>query len=139
MIITTKRIQLNTNGNCDIIDITPEVTRKVEESGMEGGTVTIFVPGSTAGVTTVEYEPGLISDLQTLFERIAPQGIDYHHNLRWGDGNGYAHIRASILGAALTIPFAQKSLMLGTWQQIVLIDFDNRSRSRQVVLQLMGE
>lgn len=139
MTVTTKGLQLNTRGNCDIIDITPQVSGEVERSGLEAGTVTIFVSGSTAGVTTVEYEPGLVSDLQALFERIVPQGIDYRHNIRWGDGNGHAHVRASLLGASLTIPFTQKSLMLGTWQQIVFIDFDNRPRSRQIVLQFIGE
>jgi len=111
----------------------------VQETGLSAGTVTIFITGSTAGVTTVEYESGLVADLQVLFERVAPQGIDYRHNLRWGDGNGHSHIRASLLGASLVVPFAEKSLMLGTWQQIVVVDFDIRSRTRTVVMQIMGE
>ena len=139
MTVTTRRLQIHTNGNCDIIDITHQVSGEVERSGLEAGTVTVFISGSTAGITTVEYEPGLISDLQALFERTVPQEIDYQHNLRWGDGNGHAHVRASLLGASLVIPFSQKSLMLGTWQQIVFIDFDNRPRSRQLILQLIGE
>ena len=137
--VITKKLQFHTKGNCDVIDITGEVSLAVRESELESGTVTVFVSGSTAGVTTVEYESGLIHDLQVLFERIAPQGIDYRHNLRWGDGNGHAHIRASLLGASLTVPFTHKSLMLGTWQQVVFIDFDNRPRSRELVLQLVGE
>jgi secondary thiamine-phosphate synthase enzyme len=139
MSVISKKLEFHTKGNCDIIDITQQVSRETANSGLGAGTVTIFVSGSTAGLTTVEYESGLISDLQALFERLAPQGIDYRHNLRWGDGNGHAHVRASLLGASLTVPFSNKSLMLGTWQQIVFVDFDNRPRSRQVVLQIMGE
>jgi secondary thiamine-phosphate synthase enzyme len=137
--VTTKKIQLNTKGDCDVIDITSQVSQAIRESELDSGVATIFVSGSTAGVTTVEYEPGLVHDLQVLFERIAPKGIDYRHNLRWGDGNGHAHIRASLLGASLAVPFTHKSPMLGTWQQIVFIDFDNRPRSRELVLQLVGE
>lgn len=137
--VITRRFELNTHGNCDIIDITPQISREVENSGLEAGIVTVFVVGSTAGVTTIENEPGLIADIKSLFERIIPQGISYNHNLRWGDGNGHAHIRASILGASATIPFTEKSLIVGTWQQIILIDFDNRPRSRQVILQLVGD
>ena len=137
--ITSKSLQLRSKGNCDVIDITPQVSQAVQETGLSAGTVTIFITGSTAGVTTVEYESGLVADLQVLFERVAPQGIDYRHNLRWGDGNGHSHIRASLLGASLVVPFAEKSLMLGTWQQIVVIDFDIRSRTRTVVMQIMGE
>jgi secondary thiamine-phosphate synthase enzyme len=137
--ITTKKIQLHTKGDCDVIDITSQVSRAIRESELDSGTITIFISGSTAGVTTVEYEPGLVHDLQALFERIAPKGIDYQHNLRWGDGNGHAHVRASLLGASLTVPFIHKSPTLGTWQQIVFVDFDNRPRSRELVLQLVGE
>lgn len=137
--ITSKSLQLRSKGNCDVIDITSQVSQAVRETGLGAGTVTIFITGSTAGVTTVEYESGLVADLQVLFERVAPQGVDYRHNLRWGDGNGHSHIRASLLGASLVVPFAEKSLMLGTWQQIVVIDFDIRSRTRTVVMQIMGE
>jgi len=108
-------------------------------SNINSGTVTIFVTGSTAGVTTIEFEPGLLADFKNMWEREVPTGITYHHDLRWGDGNGYSHVRASLLGASLVVPFNNKSLILGTWQQIIVVDFDNRARSRQVVLQIMGE
>ena len=137
--VITKRIGLQTKGNCDIIDITPEVDRQIAESSLNDGTVTIFVSGSTAGVTTIEYESGLLADFQSMWEREVPQNINYHHNSRWGDGNGHSHVRASLLGASLVVPFSNKRLLAGTWQQIVLVDFDNRARSRQIVLQIMGE
>jgi len=137
--IVTKKISLSTQGECDIVDITPQVAEQLSQSGMNTGTVTIFVAGSTAGVTTIEFEPGLVSDLQTMWQRIVPKGISYSHDRRWGDGNGYAHVRASLLGASLVVPFSNKSLSLGTWQQIVLVDFDNRPRSREVILQITGD
>ena len=137
--VVTKRIELNTKGNCHIVDITGQVSEEVLRSGLKDGIVTIFVPCSTAGVTTVEYEPGLVSDLQRLFDRVAPADINYRHNLRWGDGNGHSHVRASLLGPSLTVPFVGKRLTLGTWQQIVFIDFDIRPRRRELVLQIMGE
>jgi secondary thiamine-phosphate synthase enzyme len=137
--VVTKKINLSTRGECDIIDITPQVAEQVSQSGVESGLVTIFVAGSTAGVTTIEFEPGLISDLKAMWQRIAPKGIPYDHDRRWGDGNGYSHVRASLLGASLTVPVSQKGLALGTWQQIVLVDFDNRPRSREVILQIMGD
>jgi secondary thiamine-phosphate synthase enzyme len=137
--VVTKTMGLKTKGNGHILDITRQVAQEVASSGLKDGTVTVFVPGSTGGVTTVEYESGLLSDLQKLFDRVAPSDIPYQHNLRWGDGNGHAHVRASLLGASLTVPFVDKRLTLGTWQQIVFIDFDNRPRSRELVLQLMGE
>ena len=137
--VVTKRIELNNKGNCHIVDITGQVSEEVLRSGLKDGIVTIFVPGSTAGVTTVEYEPGLVSDLQRLFDRVAPADINYRHNLRWGDGNGHSHVRASLLGPSLTVPFVGKRLTLGTWQQIVFIDFDIRPRRRELVLQIMGE
>jgi secondary thiamine-phosphate synthase enzyme len=139
MSVVTDSLQLQTRGKTDIIDITEQVARKVTDSGILSGTVTIFVAGSTAGLTTIEYEPGLVADFQELFDRIAPENIRYAHNERWGDGNGYSHIRASLLGASLNVPFKNAVLLLGTWQQIVLIDFDNRPRSRQIILQIMGE
>jgi len=138
-LVVTKKIGVQTKGQTDIIDITRQVAREVAAAGPQNGTVTIFVPGSTAALTTVEYEPGLIADLQALFERLAPRGIPYQHDLRWGDGNGYSHVRASLLGPSLVVPFVAKSLALGTWQQIVFIDFDNRPRSREIVLQIVGE
>lgn len=137
--VITKQITLQTRGNGDIADITDEVAEAVAASEITSGTVTVFIAGSTAGVTTVEYEPGLKTDLQDLWERIAPSDIEYQHNLRWGDGNGHSHVRASLLGASLTVPFENKSLILGTWQQIIVVDFDNRSRSREVILQIMGD
>ncbi len=137
--VVTKNISLHTKGHCDIIDITPQVEQQVAESGVSHGTVTVFVTGSTAGITTIENEAGLISDFQKMWERLAPTNIPYDHDQRWGDGNGYSHLRASLLGASLVVPFSHKRLALGTWQQIVLVDFDNRARSRQVILQIIGE
>jgi secondary thiamine-phosphate synthase enzyme len=137
--ISSKRIQIQTRGNCDIADITEQVAQAVRESGMKAGTVTIFVAHSTCGVTTVEYEPGLVADLEAAFERLVPKRAGYQHDSRWGDGNGYSHVRASLLGASLTVPFVDGRLMLGTWQQVVVIDFDNRSRSREIILQIVGE
>ncbi len=137
--VITKRITLQTKGECDIIDITPQVEQQLAESNIADGTVTVFVAGSTAGVTTIEYEPGLIADFQNMWELNVPRNIPYRHDARWGDGNGYSHIRASLLGASLVVPLSDKRLMLGTWQQIVVVDFDNRARTRQIVLQIMGE
>ena len=137
--IETQQIQIQTKGHCDIIDITGQVSQAVRESRAKAGTVTVFVGHSTCGITTVEYEPGLVADLESAFERLAPQGIGYDHDRRWGDGNGFSHVRASLLGASLVIPFADSRLLLGTWQQVVLIDFDNRSRTRKIFLQLFGE
>ena len=137
--VITKRISLQTKGNCDIIDITPHVEQQITETDINNGTVTLFVAGSTAGITTIEFEPGLLSDLQNMWERIVPKNIDYSHDRRWGDGNGYSHVRASLLGASLVVPFNNKKLILGTWQQIIVVDFDNRARSRQIILQIMGE
>lgn len=138
MTVVTKDIVVETKGNCDIIDITSRVARELEESGASNGTVTLFVTGSTAGVTTIEYEPRLISDFESMWDRLVPQNIPYEHNKTWGDGNGHSHVRASMLGASLAIPFVNRRLTLGTWQQIVLVDFDNRPRSRRVVLQIFG-
>ncbi len=137
--MTTETIGLNTQGHCDIIDITPQVEQQLTESAIDSGIVTIFVTGSTAGLTTIEYEPGLISDLKEMWQRLVPENIPYGHDRAWGDGNGHSHIRASLLGASLVIPFSHKRLLLGTWQQIVLLDFDNRPRSRKLVIQIMGE
>ncbi len=137
--IVTKQISLQTKGQCDIIDITPQVEREVAETNINSGTATLFVAGATAGISTIEFEPGLLSDFKGMWERNVPQNIPYDHDRRWGDGNGYSHIRASLLGASLVVPFSDKRLTLGTWQQIVFIDFDNRPRSRQIILQIMGE
>ena len=137
--VVTKKISLQTKGQCDIIDITPQVEREVAGTNMSSGTATLFVAGSTAGVSTIEFESGLLSDFKGMWERNVPQNIPYDHDRRWGDGNGYSHVRASLLGASLVVPFSDKRLTLGTWQQIVLVDFDNRPRSRQIILQIMGE
>lgn len=130
---------VSTRGNGQMIDVTSEVSEAVRRSGLSAGTVTAFIGGSTASLTTIEYEPGLVEDMEELFEKIAPAGREYHHNLRWHDGNGHAHVRASLLGPSLTVPFNSAKLELGIWQQIVLIDFDNKSRSREVVCQVTGE
>ena len=137
--VITKNISLQTRGNCDMIDITPQVERQIAGSGIKDGTVTIFVAGSTAGLTTIEFESGLLADFQSMREQNVPQNSHYDHNSRWGDGNGHSHVRASLLGASLVIPFSNKRLLTGTWQQIVLVDFDNRARERQIILQIMGD
>lgn len=134
-----KRIDVQTKGHCDLIDITRQVAEQINESGVDNGTVTLFVAGSTAGLSTIEFESGLLSDFQDMWQRTVPQDITYRHDQRWGDGNGFSHVRASLLGASLVVPFINKKLTLGTWQQIILVDFDNRPRSRQIVLQIMGE
>ncbi len=139
MTIITKTITLKTRGNNDIINITDEVENKITKSNLMDGIITVFVSGSTAGVTTIEYESGVIEDLSNAIERMAPKDIEYKHDLRWGDGNGYSHVRAALLGPSLTVPFSRKRLMLGTWQQIVFIDFDNRSRTRELIVQIVGE
>ena len=137
--VTNTRIHVQTKGDCELIDITRQVAQKIEESAIKDGTVTLFIAGSTAGLSTIEFERGLLSDFQSMWERTVPRGIPYRHDAAWGDGNGHAHVRASLLGPSLVVPFVNKRLTLGTWQQIVLVDFDNRPRSRDVVLQIMGE
>jgi len=139
MTVVTKDISLQSKGNCDIIDITSQVAKNVEESGVDSGIVTLFIVGSTAGITTIEYEPNLLSDFKNMWDRVIPQSIPYEHNKTWGEGNGHSHVRASMLGASLTIPFVNKKLTLGTWQQIVFVDFDNRLRSRKIIIQILGE
>jgi secondary thiamine-phosphate synthase enzyme len=137
--ITTDSIDLSTKGHCDIVDITLPLEQQLAKSSINDGLATVFVTGSTAGVTTIEYEPGLLADLKDAWQRLVPEDIPYAHNRAWGDGNGHSHVRASLLGASLAIPFHNKKLALGTWQQVVLIDFDNRPRQRKLVVQLMGE
>ena len=137
--VITKNISLQTKGECDIVDITAPVQQQLSEAGVKDGTVTVFITGSTAGVTTIENEPGLIADFKDMWERLMPKNADYQHDRAWGEGNGYSHVRASLLGASLVVPFHDKRLSLGTWQQLVVVDFDNRPRSRQVWLQIMGE
>ncbi|MFZ5916795.1 MAG: secondary thiamine-phosphate synthase enzyme YjbQ [Chloroflexota bacterium] len=137
--VLTQHIQLQTHGNTEIHDITDQVAGAVSAAGLSDGIVTVFVQGSTGAVSTVEYEPGLVTDLQRFFERAAPQNIDYDHNRRWHDGNGHSHVRATLLGPSLTVPFTQGRLTLGTWQQIIFVDFDVRPRSRTLVVQILGE
>jgi secondary thiamine-phosphate synthase enzyme len=139
MTVVTKDITLQSRGNCDIIDITSQVAKAVEKSGVNSGIVTLFVVGSTAGITSIEYEPNLLSDFKNMWERVIPQNISYEHNRTWGDGNGHSHVRASTLGASLVVPFVDKRLTLGTWQQLVFVDFDNRPRSRKIAIQILGE
>jgi secondary thiamine-phosphate synthase enzyme len=130
---------MQTRGHTDILDVTARVQAAVDKSGVASGQATIFVPGSTASVTTIENEPGLHADLSAAVERLAPEGAVYQHDRRWGDGNGYAHVRAALFGPSLVVPVANGKLLLGTWQQIVLVDFDNRPRARRLVIQVMGE
>lgn len=137
--VVTRKIGIRTRGECDLIDITVQVKREVLDSGINAGTVTVFISGSTAGISTIEYESGLVSDFQGMWDRTVPRNIPYQHDRRWGDGNGHSHVRASLLGPFLVVPFTDKTLLLGTWQQIVVADFDNRPRSREIVLQIMGE
>lgn len=138
--VKTETLSIQTKGNCDIVDITNEVRKAMFRSELQDGTVTVFNVGSTAGVTTIEYEPGLVKhDINAAFEKIAPQAGRYEHEETWHDDNGHAHVRATMLGPSLTVPFCKQELTLGTWQQIVLIDFDTRSRTRKIICQIMGE
>ncbi len=139
MRVLTDYIEISTEGHTDIIDVTSQVREVLEQSKLRSGQLTVFISGSTAGVTTIEYEQGLLKDLPEALEKVAPVGKRYHHDATWGDGNGYAHIRAALIGASFTAPFEEGRLLLGTWQQIVVIDFDNRPRRRKVVVQLIGE
>lgn len=137
--IHSSEISFGTAGPGDIVDITPELKRAVKASGVTSGTVTVFVPGSTAGLTTIEYEPGLRKDLPEFFERLIPSDKTYHHDETWHDGNGFSHIRAALVGPDITVPFVDGQLTLGTWQQVVFLEFDNRGRNRRLVIQIMGE
>jgi secondary thiamine-phosphate synthase enzyme len=136
--IIKRELQLETHAD-EIVDITEMVAGMVEESGLSSGLAVVFVPGATGAVTTIEHEPGLVSDLQDALERIAPKNKKYAHNQRWGDGNGHSHIRAALVGPSLTVPFLDGRLMLGTWQQIVFLELDTRSRHRRIVVQMAGE
>ena len=139
MKIITETISVSTRGHADMIDLTDSARQKLADTGLRGGTVTFFASGSTAGITTVEYEPGLLKDIPELFEKLAPEGERYHHDATWHDGNGNSHVRATLQGPSLVVPFSNGRMLLGTWQQVVLIDFDNRSRHRDIVMQIMGE
>jgi secondary thiamine-phosphate synthase enzyme len=137
--VVTQRLDLHTQGHTDFQNITSEVTTIVKESGLKWGTVTIFCPGSTGGLTTIEYESGVMADLRQVLDEIVPPDRDYQHHRRWGDDNGSSHVRAALIGPSLTVPFVDGNLTLGTWQQIVFLDFDTRPRSRELVVQVMGE
>ena len=137
--VCTIELTLQTRGHTDILDITDQVARAVVTSGLQAGLVTVFTPSSTSGLTTLEYEPGAIADLKRALDDMAPAQRDYQHNLKWGDGNGVAHLRAALVGPAVTVPVVKGQLVLGTWQQIIFLDFDNRPRQRTLVVQIIGE
>jgi len=137
--VATQNFQISTKGQGDIRDVTRQVADAVSRSGMRSGIVTVFVVGSTAGMTTIEFEAGAIEDLNAVFEQLAPREGEYRHHLRWGDDNGSSHVRAAIAGPSLTVPFVDGAMVLGTWQQIVLLEFDTRARSREVVVQIVGQ
>ncbi|MEJ2707137.1 MAG: secondary thiamine-phosphate synthase enzyme YjbQ [Anaerolineales bacterium] len=139
MSVKSSSIQLNTQGNADIHDITDQVKGAVQESGLQNGIVTVFCPSSTSALTTIEYESGALNDLRRLFDEIIDPSRHYAHDARWGDGNGHSHVRAALLKASFTVPFIDGRLTLGTWQQIIYIDFDNRPRRRELVVQMIGE
>jgi secondary thiamine-phosphate synthase enzyme len=138
MNVVTAQISIDTKGFGSMHDVTSQVNREITESGLEKGTVTVFVAGSTASVTTIEFESGAVGDFQDAIARAAPENIRYKHNDRWGDGNGFSHVRAAWLGPSLTVPFVNKTMMLGTWQQLVVVDFDNGPRHRNIILQFVG-
>lgn len=139
MKIVTEHLYVRTKGTGDLVNITSDIARVLQRSGVKDGTVTVFNIGSTAGIATFEFEPGMIKDVQELYEKLVPQSKHYHHDETWGDANGFSHLRAMLQGPSLVIPFEQGSLLLGTWQQVVLAEFDNRPRRRDVVVQILGE
>ena len=139
MMMRSEKITETTAGFCDIIDITAKVRVCLAESKLHNGLIALFVAGSTAALTTIEYEPGLIQDLKEFAEKLVPSDRKYHHDDRWGDDNGFAHLRAALFGPSLSIPVQNGQALLGTWQQVVLVDFDNRPRNREIVVQLIGE
>lgn len=138
MRIITEFIEVSSKGHSDIVDLTPEVRQYLQGSGLKEGQVTVFASGSTVAITTIEFEPGLLQDIPNALDKIAPEGVPYHHDATWGDGNGNAHVRAALLGPSLSVPFTNGKMILGTWQQIVLIDCDNRARQRKITVQMMG-
>jgi len=139
MKVVSERISLKTKGEVDMVDITAEVMGVVENRQIENGVATVFVPGSTAAVTTIEYEPGLLADFPSMLEKVAPRDVVYEHEKRWHDGNGHSHVRASLIGPSLAVPIKDGKLTLGTWQQLVLVELDTRSRSRELIVQIIGE
>ncbi len=136
--IFTRHLDFETRSK-DVIDITDKAAKAVEESGLSSGIAVLFIPGATGALTTIEHEPGLVQDLEDAMERLAPRNIEYAHNERWHDGNGHSHIRASLIGPSITVPFLEGRLMLGTWQQIVFLELDNRPRRRRIIVQIIGE
>jgi len=138
-LVKTKKLRLSTKGKDDVIDITGEVSDFVSETQIKNGTATVFIVGSTGSITTIEYEPALVKDIKNLDEKLVPSAVSYAHDKTWGDANGYAHLRASLIGPSLTVPVVDGKMTLGTWQQIIVIDHDNRPRSREVIVQIMGE
>ena len=139
MAVITRYIEFSTHGNAESVNITADLHEVLEETGLQNGLLTVFVPGATGALTTVEFEPGLIEDLKELWETIIPSTKTYNHDRAWGDGNGHSHLRASLVGPSLTLPFSTGEFTLGTWQQVIFIDFDVRKRSRKLVLQFIGE
>ena len=137
--VKSRTLRLKTSGDCDITDITERVVKEVDGCGIEDGIVTIFAVGSTAGIATLEHESGLVTDFKDMWDKLVHPSVGYNHNQAWGDVNGHSHLRASLLGPSLTVPFTNKKMHLGTWQQIVYVDFDNRPRSREIVLQIIGD
>jgi secondary thiamine-phosphate synthase enzyme len=139
MAVSTHQLEFQTGGDAEMQDITQAVAKVITSSGLQDGIVAVFCPGSTGAVTTIEFESGALSDLRRLFDEIAPKNREYEHNRRWGDGNGHSHVRAALLGPSLTIPLVNGRLTLGTWQQIIHVDFDNRPRRRTIIVQIVGE
>jgi secondary thiamine-phosphate synthase enzyme len=139
MAVITKTIEIKSKGENDMVDITDQTLKAILETKLENGIVTIFISGSTAAVTTIEYEPGLRTDFPIMLNRIIPKDIEYKHDETWHDGNGHSHVRASLIGPSLTVPFKERNLIRGTWQQIVFIELDIRSRERRITLQIIGE
>lgn len=137
--VITRELVFPTSGHSEVVKITDKVAELLAESALKRGMVLLFIPGNTAIVTTLEFEPGLVADVKNVWEKLVPSHGDYEHNLRWGDGNGYAHVRSSFSGPSLVVPFEDGKLILGTWQDLVLIDFDNRPRDRRIIVQMMGE
>jgi len=137
--VETRTIKFKSEGSGTIVDLTPEMKSAVDQSGVRSGTVTAFIPGSTGGITTIEYEPGLLQDIPELLEKLIPSDRPYQHDETWHDGNGFSHLRAALIGPDVTVPFVDKELTLGTWQQVVFLDFDNRPREREIVFQIVGD
>ena len=139
MAVITKQIKISSKSENDVINITEQVADAISESGISNGTITVFVSGSTGAITTIEYEPGLVKDFPEMLSRVAPDDINYEHEQRWHDGNGRSHVKASLVGPSLTVPFKDRQLLLGTWQQIVFLELDTKARTRTLVLQIIGE